>query len=187
MSKAVTSYSRARLGLSKAQQSKKGTLSEDQLAEVKEAFALFDSEKSGHIDLRELKAALRALGIELAKDEIKHILTDLNKDLTSSQAITVSLDEFLRICSTRLSNRDSPEEFAKIFALFDEDGSGFITYRSLRKIVSELGEGLTDAEVQEMIDEADRDADGKVSLQEFIRVMKKRGDNPLDDWSSDED
>lgn len=45
----------------------------------------------------------------------------------------------------------------------------------------------TAEEVQEMIDEADRDNDGKINQREFLRIMKKRGDNPLDDLSSDED
>lgn len=45
----------------------------------------------------------------------------------------------------------------------------------------------TDDEIQEMIDEADRDNDGKINAEEFFRVMKKRGDNPLDDWDSDEE
>ena len=31
-----------------------------------------------------------------------------------------------------------------------------------------------------MIDQADRDGDGEISPEEFYRIMKKRGDNPLD-------
>ncbi len=42
-------------------------------------------------------------------------------------------------------------------------------------------------EIQEMIDEADRDHDGKVNLKDFLRIMRKRGDNPMDDLSSDDD
>ncbi len=38
-----------------------------------------------------------------------------------------------------------------------------------------------------MINEADRNKDGKISADEFYRVMRKRGDNPLDDWSDDEE
>jgi len=38
-----------------------------------------------------------------------------------------------------------------------------------------------------MIDEADRDGDGLINEDEFFRVMKKRGDNPLDDLDSDDD
>ena len=38
-----------------------------------------------------------------------------------------------------------------------------------------------------MIDEADRDGDGLINTDEFYRVMRKRGDNPLDDFDSDDD
>ena len=54
-------------------------------------------------------------------------------------------------------------------------------------MAAELGETLSEEELQEMIDEADRDGDGLINEEEFYRVMKKRGDNPLDDLSSDED
>ena len=40
-------------------------------------------------------------------------------------------------------------------------------------MAKELGEKLTDEELQEMIDEADLDHDGEISEQEFIRIMKK--------------
>ena len=45
----------------------------------------------------------------------------------------------------------------------------------------------TAEEIQEMIDEADRDGDGKVNLKDFLRIMRKRGENPMDDLSSDDD
>lgn len=37
----------------------------------------------------------------------------------------------------------------------------------------ELGETMTDEELQEMIDEADRDGDGEIGEDDFIRIMKK--------------
>ena len=46
---------------------------------------------------------------------------------------------------------------------------------------------MTDDELQEMIEEADRDGDGLINEDEFYRVMKKRGSNPLDDLDSDSD
>ena len=35
------------------------------------------------------------------------------------------------------------------------------------------GENMTDEELQEMIDEADRDGDGEINEDEFLRIMKK--------------
>ena len=37
----------------------------------------------------------------------------------------------------------------------------------------DVGENMTDEELQEMIDEADRDGDGEISEDEFLRIMKK--------------
>lgn len=44
---------------------------------------------------------------------------------------------------------------------------------SLFAYEQELGENITDEELQEMIDEADRDGDGEVSQEDFIRIMEK--------------
>jgi centrin-3 len=43
------------------------SLSDDQRAEIKEAFELFDSDKDGAIDYHELKVSMRALGFEMKK------------------------------------------------------------------------------------------------------------------------
>lgn len=61
----------------------------------------------------------------------------------------------------------------KAFRLFDDDNTGKITLRNLKRVARELGETMTDDELQEMIDEADRDGDGEISEEDFIRIMKK--------------
>jgi len=162
---------------------KKGDLTEEQIAEIKEAFNLFDTDRNGSIDVRELKAAMRALGFEMKKEDVKKMLQDLDKDVNG----LISLDEFIGMMTGKMGDRDSVDEITKVFQLFDEDKTGFITFRNLKRVCQELNENLTDEEIQEMIYEADKDNDGQISLDEFIRVMKKRSDNPLDDWDSDED
>ena len=69
--------------------------------------------------------------------------------------------------------RDSKEEILKIFKLFDEDNLNKITFKNLKRVAKELGENMTDEEIQEMIDEADRDGDNEISEEEFMRIMKK--------------
>ena len=53
-------------------------LTEPQKAEITEAFDLFDTNGSGIIDMKDLKVALRALGFEPAKEEIKRLISELN-------------------------------------------------------------------------------------------------------------
>jgi centrin-1 len=158
-------------------------LDEEMMEEIKEAFSLFDSENKGTIDVRELKAAFRALGFLVKKTEIRQMFIDLDKDLSSA---TVTFDEFVEMVTPRMKNRDSRDEIMKVFALFDDDSKGGISFKNLKRVAAELGENLTDEELQEMVDEADRDGDGLINEEEFYRVMRKR-ENPLDEIDSDDD
>lgn len=49
--------------------------------------------------------------------------------------------------------------------VFDKDGNGFISAAELRHVMTNLGEKLTDEEVDEMIREADVDGDGQVNYE----------------------
>ena len=50
--------------------------------------------------------------------------------------------------------------------VFDRDGNGFISAAELRHVIANLGEKLTDEEVDEMIREADVDGDGQINYEE---------------------
>ncbi len=58
----------------------KPELSDEQKQEIREAFDLFDSDGSGTIDIKELKVAMRALGFEPKKEEIKKMIADIDKE-----------------------------------------------------------------------------------------------------------
>ena len=57
----------------------KPELTEEQKQEIREAFDLFDPDGSGTIDAKELKVAMRALGFEPKKEEIKKMIADIDK------------------------------------------------------------------------------------------------------------
>ena len=150
-------------------------LSEEDIAECREAFNLFDTDGSGTIDARELKAACRAMGFTVRKQEVRAMLSDLGKE---SDNETIEFDDFCSLLAGRISNRDSREEIMKIFRLFTVEGSDQISFRDLKRVVTDLGEKLNDDDMMEMIEEADRNGDGKIDASEFARVMKKRSGNP---------
>jgi len=147
----------------------KAELTEEQKQEIREAFDLFDTDGSGTIDAKELKVAMRALGFEPKKEEIKKMIADIDKDGSG----TIDFDEFLQMMTAKMSEKDSREEILKAFRLFDDDETGKISFKNLKRVAKELGENMTDEELQEMIDEADRDGDGEINEEEFLRIMKK--------------
>lgn len=50
--------------------------------------------------------------------------------------------------------------------------TGFISAAELRHVMTNLGEKLSDSEVEEMIREADVDGDGQINYDEFVKVRK---------------
>ena len=99
---------------------------------------------------------------------------------------TIDFAEFLAMMTGKMGEKDSREDIEKVFKLFDDDETGRISFKNLKRIAKELGENMNDDEIQEMIDQADRDGDGEINEDEFYRIMKKK-DNWLDDFDSDED
>merc|ERR1712072_614375 len=98
-------------------------LSEEQLDEIREAFSLFDSDASGAIDVRELKAAMRALGFEVKNEELKKMVSDIDGDGNG----TIEFVEFLQMMTGKMGEKDPREN-------------------------------IDDEELQDMINQADRDA-----------------------------
>ncbi|KAL2610739.1 hypothetical protein R1flu_029312 [Riccia fluitans] len=49
---------------------------------------------------------------------------------------------------------------------------GKISFKNLKRVAKALGENMTNKELQEMIDEADRDGDGEIIAEEFYKIMK---------------
>mmetsp|Transcript_32637 Transcript_32637/g.24103 ORF Transcript_32637/g.24103 Transcript_32637/m.24103 type:complete len:166 (+) Transcript_32637:20-517(+) len=152
-----------------AKPKKRTELTEEQKQEIKEAFDLFDTDGSGTIDAKELKVAMRALGFEPKKEEIRKMIADADKNGSG----VIDFPEFLDMMTVKMAERDPREEMLKAFRLFDDDETGKISFKNLKRVAKELGENMTDEEIQEMIDEADRDGDGEISEEEFMRIMKK--------------
>ncbi|KAL0346094.1 UNVERIFIED_CONTAM: Calmodulin [Sesamum radiatum] len=82
-----------------------------------------------------------------------------------------SLELVLNLMARKMKDTDSEEELKEAFRVFDKDQNGFISAAELRHVMTNLGEKLTDEEVDEMIREADVDGDGQINYEEFVKVM----------------
>ena len=95
-------------------------------------------------------------------------------DLDKNKSGNIDFDEFLDMMTARMSDRDTRDDINKVFRLFDEEGTQTITIKNLRKVARELGETMSDEELNEMIARADSNSDGSVSMDDFYNIMTKK-------------
>ena len=77
---------------------KRRELTEEQRQEIKEAFDLFDTDGSGAIDAKELKVAMRALGFEPSKEEVKRMMAEADREGTGK----IEYKDFLELMQTKM-------------------------------------------------------------------------------------
>ena len=113
---------------------------------------------------------MQSLGFEAKNQTIYQMISDLDKDGSGA----IDFDEFLDMMTARMSDKDTREDINKVFRLFDDDKTGFISIKNLRRVARELGETMTDEELMEMIERADSDGDGQVTPEDFYNIMTKK-------------
>ncbi|RPA88365.1 EF-hand, partial [Choiromyces venosus 120613-1] len=142
-------------------------LSEEQRAEINEAFHLFDLDKDRMIDYHELKVAMKALGFDVPKPELLQILREHGTPGPGQQAqsgaqpsrLYVSQEAFTSIMTQKILERDPLDEILRAFDLFANAAGGGTAQESkigiedLRRVARELGETLEEEELRAMIDE----------------------------------
>ncbi|KAK3146272.1 hypothetical protein QOZ80_3BG0263880 [Eleusine coracana subsp. coracana] len=142
-------------------------LTTEQIAALKEVFNVFDKNGDGCITSEELGSVMSSLGQNLSESELQDMIKVVDADCNG----TIEFSEFLNLMAYKLKDPDSEEELREAFKLFDTDQNGYISADELRRMMENLGEKLTDKEVEDMIREADKDGDGLVSYEEFKQMM----------------
>ena len=147
---------------------------------MEEAFKLLDANNTGYIEVKDLKVALRALGFEPAKEEIKRLISDLtntnsnkdrDRDNNKEGSVPIDFADFLDIMTTKMSEKDSDQELAKAFILFSMN-KDHIDFNDLRRVAKELGENMSEDELKEMMFEANKvDREGVVNRNDFMGIL----------------
>ena len=113
---------------------------------------------------------MQSLGFEAKNQTIYQMISDIDKDKLGE----IDFEEFLDMMTAKMSDKDSREDIQKVFNLFDDDQTGKISLRNLKRVAKELGETMSDAELLEMIERADTDTDGEINFDEFYAIMTKK-------------
>eukprot|EP00916_Digyalum_oweni_P015878 GHVL01026053.1.p1 GENE.GHVL01026053.1~~GHVL01026053.1.p1 ORF type:complete len:138 (+),score=24.83 GHVL01026053.1:10-423(+) len=129
------------------------------IQKCREAFSTFDTDKSGTIDIFEMKNLLSAIGQDPSEEEIFRFMQDIDEDRTGQ----IDFAEFLRVFEKEVS---STREFNNEQ---DTHKTGDLNTEYLVQLV-EQDFGLT-IDIQKILRELDVDGNGKIDYNEFTLLF----------------
>ncbi|XP_074558527.1 putative calcium-binding protein CML19 [Curcuma longa] len=145
--------------------------SRDRTSELWEVFKHFDRDRDGRVSYAELRASFELLGEEMPAAAAQAVIADLDSD--GDQLL--DFEDFVRLVDQgegeKVEGKDD-EELKKVFEMFEVvKGSGRITPRGLKRMLSRLGDDRSIEECKTMIGAYDLDGDGELNFHEFYQMM----------------
>ena len=140
--------------------------SQAELRDLSQLFEACDVMSKGDIDLNTLRAVFSLLGYKASHKPTLELVKDLGFSPRK-----LSFEDFLQCLVVKQGDTFDP--FSELKEAFEKlsEGGEWIEYESLVAKCNQLGVQLGTKQVRDMIEEADRNGDGKVDLQEFIAIM----------------
>jgi len=141
------------------------------------AYEMFTSETpDGLLGTVELDKVLRMLGAEPSAQDLKSVMDEF----ACSDNGKMSMDDFLDLMERQLMScmkgeEDCDKKFRELmcnsFYWLDKDHDGVLTKAEMETAFAMCGEKLSGDELDEIMNEFDRNADGKVDYDEWVKGL----------------
>jgi len=148
------------------------TLTQEQIAEFKNAFDLYDKDEDGFISIESVGIVMRALGINPTEIELQNIVNDQEDEGDKGADPIINFQQFLSLIYNKLKIIKIEEELIQACEPFDYEGKGLIFENDFRYAVGNLVcEIFNDEEVAEMLREFGSDDDEQIKYKELARML----------------
>ncbi|KAJ3591586.1 hypothetical protein NHX12_006719 [Muraenolepis orangiensis] len=140
----------------------------DQMDDYREAFGLFDRVGDSKIAFIQIADIMRALGQNPTNKEVLAILGNPSADDMASKR--VDFDGFLPMLQTIINspNKGTMDDYVEGLRVFDKEGNGTVMGAELRIVLSTLGEKMTEAEIDALM-QGQEDENGCINYEAFVK------------------
>ncbi|XP_059314965.1 putative calcium-binding protein CML19 [Lycium ferocissimum] len=134
-------------------------------SELGRVFRYFDEDGDGKVSPAELRRCMKAVGGELSVEEAEMAVRLSDSDGDG----LLGLEDFTKLME---EERNKESELIGAFEMYEMEGSGgYITPKSLKRMLSRLGESTSIDKCKDMIRRFDLNGDGVLSFDEFKVMM----------------
>lgn len=142
-------------------------LTQDQIKQFTDAFNAFDDDNDGKISAEQVAMAIRSVGHIPSEAHLYCMIRDANVDYQG----LVQLPAFLKMMLSQVRLGDVEQRINDAFSLFDTNGTGTISITKFSHIMKNLGEPLTQDEIDDIVSRAGRQVDGVIDYRAFVTQM----------------
>mmetsp|Transcript_23704 Transcript_23704/g.32360 ORF Transcript_23704/g.32360 Transcript_23704/m.32360 type:complete len:148 (-) Transcript_23704:169-612(-) len=139
-------------------------ISEQQIADFKEAFSYYDRDHDGKIPTSDLGIVMRSLGKCVTERQLREASKNFDSGL-------IDFAEFVVLMQTIPNIVDTTDQIIECFEAFDRKKTGYVSVEQLRDILMNLGEELSGPEVDNLIERYCTQEEGKIPYEPLARVL----------------
>lgn len=140
---------------------------EKQWTDAKNTFHLYVKKDSDNIATKDLDKVFKALALQVDDDKLKDWADEMDEEATG----LLSWEMFKELFERKLREDFDEKELKEAFRVLDSSKKGVIPVSDLRWILQNLGDDITEEEIEDMIAETDTDGSGTVDYEEFKSLM----------------
>ena len=141
--------------------------SKEELHSIEKAFKLF-ADRNGIVHLNNMVIAMK----ELKLDETEPVIYDLMVELEAETKQGITYDDFVKLLTAKLQDRESQKSTERVYELFVEDPNGTLNYEVLKKVANQVGDQTSDEDLQRLIKNGSSNGTD-IPYDEFHSIMTK--------------
>merc|ERR1719378_987086 len=141
-------------------------LTEDETSMLETIFNEMDTEKDGILRPKQLADALKRVGVQTDEETLRRQLM-----MGEGENEGIDQSDFIQLMAIHMKRMLTATDVRLAFSSFDLNNDGYIDKEELAQAMEMIGFKMTPDEIEEMIREADKDGDGKISFDEFREKM----------------